>query len=303
MEVERLSAFLALSEELNFRRAAERLHVATSPLSRYIRDLEVELGVRLFDRGTRHVRLTPAGEALIPHAQEILASMSAATRAVRAASGEQVTLSLGVRVLSPAFQREIEQVLGAVRGASRVVAVPLESSVQVRQVLSGQLDIGIVLADSLPPALAARPLLRETMAIAMPDTPAYRMLPMVRPRHLAALRIIAIGSSQDVPTDVGRTLGAEYRKESLGSVPGLDIIPGGIRSMIASGGYCAFVSADPTSPWSATILGEGVILRPLPASFSKPVTAAVWRRSRAASDDLGGFIDALRRQFPVPVDV
>ncbi|MCW2604979.1 MAG: hypothetical protein JWN61_3114 [Pseudonocardiales bacterium] len=303
MEVERLAAFLALSEELNFRRAAERLHVATSPLSRYIRDLEAELGVRLFDRGTRHVRLTGAGAALIPHAQEILASMSAATRAVRSASGEPVALALGVRVLSPAFQREIEQVLATARPASRIHAVPLESSVQVRQILSGELDIGILLVDALPAALGSRPLMRETMGIAMPDTPANRALPLVRPRHLAQLRMIAIGSSQDVPTVAVRSIGGDYHRESLGSVPGLDIIPGGIRSMIASGGYCAFVSADPASPWNAAILGEGVVLRPLPASFPKPVTAAVWRRSRTAPDDMGEFIGALRRAFPAPVEL
>lgn len=303
MEVERLSAFLALSEELSFRRAAERLHVATSPLSRYIRDLEVELGVRLFDRGTRHVRLTAAGEALIPHAQEILASMASATRAVRAAAGEQVALSVGVRVLSPAVQRHIEATLADARPGTRVQAAPLESSVQLRRVLSGELDLAITLVTAPMPGLSWHPLRRETMAIAMPDADAYRDLPEVQPRHVAGLQIISIGTSRPTPAVAGASVGAEYLRESAGSVPGLDIIPGGIRSMVASGQYCAFLAADPTSPWHQVVLGDGVVLRPLPAAFPKPLTAAVWRSSRATPDDLGPYIDALREAFPAPIEV
>ena len=72
MEVHKAQAFLAVAEELHFGRAAKRLHMAQPPLSRLIRQLESELGATLFERNTRHVTLTPQGEALLEPARELV---------------------------------------------------------------------------------------------------------------------------------------------------------------------------------------------------------------------------------------
>ena len=77
MDVQQVKAFLAVAEELHFGRAAERLHVAQPPLSRTIKQLEHQLGTRLFDRNTRSVRLTASGEALVAPAKEVLAAFAA----------------------------------------------------------------------------------------------------------------------------------------------------------------------------------------------------------------------------------
>jgi DNA-binding transcriptional LysR family regulator len=72
-----LRAFVAVAEELNFTRAAHRLHLAQQALSTQIRQLETRVGERLFDRTTRSVALTEAGERLLPHARAVLAALDA----------------------------------------------------------------------------------------------------------------------------------------------------------------------------------------------------------------------------------
>ena len=73
MEIFHLRYFVAVAENLSFSAAARQLHMATSPLSQRVRDLERELGSPLFDRDSHHVALTEAGAALLPIAKDVLA--------------------------------------------------------------------------------------------------------------------------------------------------------------------------------------------------------------------------------------
>ncbi|WP_329052057.1 LysR family transcriptional regulator [Amycolatopsis sp. NBC_01488] len=86
VEVRELRYFRAVAEELNFSRAAERLGMAQPPLSRAIRLLERRLGVQLFERTSRHVAMTPAGEVLFAESAKALDAVTTAVRSTRRAA-------------------------------------------------------------------------------------------------------------------------------------------------------------------------------------------------------------------------
>ena len=101
MELRHLRYFLAVAEELHFARAAEKLHIEQSPLSRAIKELEEELGVVLFARTTRSTRLTRVGKLFLEHVRRVFAALEQARDSVKAgASGFQgqlrVALSDGI---------------------------------------------------------------------------------------------------------------------------------------------------------------------------------------------------------------
>lgn len=90
MQQRHLESFVAVAEELHFGRAAERLFVAQSSVSAHVSALEGDLRARLFDRTSRHVSLTSAGEVLLGHARRLLADTEEAARDVRRASRGEV---------------------------------------------------------------------------------------------------------------------------------------------------------------------------------------------------------------------
>lgn len=84
MELRHLRCFIAVAEELDFARAAERLHIEQSQLSRAIKELEEDLGAQLFVRTTRSTRLTRAGQLFLEHAPHVFTALEQARDSVKA---------------------------------------------------------------------------------------------------------------------------------------------------------------------------------------------------------------------------
>src|SRR3954470_130337 len=87
MELRQLEYFVAVAEEANFTRAAERVHISQSGISAKVRSLEEQLGAELIDRAGRTATLTPAGAAALEHARAVIATASAVRQAVDEVTG------------------------------------------------------------------------------------------------------------------------------------------------------------------------------------------------------------------------
>lgn len=171
MRYRRLVYFVAVAEELSFTRAAERLHMAQPPLSQQIGLLEKDLGVTLFDRSRRSIRLTPAGVAMLPEARRLLADLDETERMVRrVADGALGRLSLGF--VPSAVNGRLPDVLRAFRADHpdvELVLRELPPDPLLAAVSSGRLDLGVlyrpVAADGLAEILVAR----EPLVLAVPE--------------------------------------------------------------------------------------------------------------------------------------
>lgn len=127
-----LERFLAVAEALSFREAAQALHTSQPPLSRAIRQLEDRLGVRLFERDTRHVSLTAAGKSLLPYARRMKALLAQAEAAV-AHTDAPAVFRLGLTsAVEPAWFSGIAARLGARLGGVPVSCLSAASPELVR---------------------------------------------------------------------------------------------------------------------------------------------------------------------------
>jgi DNA-binding transcriptional LysR family regulator len=157
MDLRHLRYFLCVAEEMHFGRAAQRLGISQPPLSQQIRALEEELGVRLFERTSRRVRLTPAGQMFEPEARRTLVQADRAAQVARQAQrGEIGHLGLGFTTSGP-FVPRVANALYRFRQCYPQVELTLRElgrDEQIEKVRNRELDIGIV-RDFGPPKLPA----------------------------------------------------------------------------------------------------------------------------------------------------
>jgi len=171
MDLTRLHHFVAVAEELHFRRAAARLGMSQPPLSLSIKRLEESLGVRLFERTRWRVNLTPAGQALLTEARQILNHATLAERVTkRAASGSLSQLRIGT--IPGTLVKVLPRAIKAFRGKWPGVHIHLfEHSPQayLKGLHEGKLDLAVFTLHTVDPAgLAVRTIERSRFVAAVP---------------------------------------------------------------------------------------------------------------------------------------
>jgi DNA-binding transcriptional LysR family regulator len=181
IEFRHLRYFLAVSDELHFGRAAQKLHISQPPLSQAVRKLEAELGVQLFERTSRVVKLTEAGRVFAEEARRVLADVELAVGAARRVGGAGYTLRIGCVPHLP-----VERLLAFLEAlherspADRPQVMHITSGEQVARLRSGALDVGIFNDAGEEEGLEEEPLFpgERLVAFLAPDNPltAHRVL-------------------------------------------------------------------------------------------------------------------------------
>src|SRR5690606_1565759 len=152
MEFRHLRCFTVLAEELHFGRAAQRLAITQPPLSLNIQQLEASVGARLFERNSRGVSLTAAGEAFLPRATALLEQAAQAAREARVV-GQGLAGQLQIGFAGTVLYRGLPQVLrdfAAAHPKLRLALRELSSSEQLVELVHDRLDLGFVHTTRVP---------------------------------------------------------------------------------------------------------------------------------------------------------
>ena len=184
----KLRYFVAVAEELNFGRAAERLHIAQPVLSRQIRSFEGELGVKLFERDSRGTQLTIAGKQLLDDARFLLAESKALHERLSHIPDPTVTVTVGVMpgLLATAAAAAFE----AANPSCRAVVVQVGWTEQVEAIHRGEADVVYAREPIDHHGLGAAPLLEEPRLVVLPAADPLAKKRSVQLRDLASRRLL-----------------------------------------------------------------------------------------------------------------
>jgi DNA-binding transcriptional LysR family regulator len=171
MDLRQIRYFIAVAEDEHFGRASERIHIAQPALSRQIQLLEAELGVTLFDRLPRGVKLSVAGRTFREHCSQVLVDLSHAVSETQAvARGESGMLKLGFIEVA-AWSGTIPETIMEFRRTNpgvRLVLSSMTSLNQIEGIYDGRIDAGFLYNPPSDPLLTIVPVIRHAVLLAVP---------------------------------------------------------------------------------------------------------------------------------------
>ncbi|MBW0103622.1 LysR substrate-binding domain-containing protein [Pseudonocardia sp. KRD291] len=298
MELRQLRYFVTVAQTRHFGRAAERLHMAQSPLSQAIRQLESQVGATLLDRTTRRVDLTAAGEAFLADAVRILASVEdARTRVEHIAAGHTGVLTVGTTDLAAyrVLPRLARAAAREMPGVTLRFVPGLLTAGQEEALVERRIDVGVLRPPLVRPGLTVRPLEREAMVVAVRDGHRLAGAGPVRLADLQSEEFVAYGVPGSVVDSVvvQACLNEGFLPRRVGEAAQTPIL----LTLVAAG---TGVAVLPESVRALRV--DGVTYLPLADEITVDLALA-WR-SEDSSPALTRLLDALESGglLPDPLD-
>lgn len=261
LQTRHMRYFVAVGEELNFHRAAERLHVSQPALWRQIRDLEIEVGTPLLLREPRGIDLTPAGRSFLEDCRDLLERLEGARmRARRVAQGQLGVLHIGFNEIA-GRRREMPRILQAFRRSHPEISLQLHflmSQMQTDALRAKELDAGIMLRHKGEKSeFKSLKLGADGYALALPrDHPLLRKPEL----HLADLadETLIMPNPRNNATTYDRLVAALRRADAAPQVAQFADNENTIMNLIDAGMGVAFLNTS-IRPDSQ----QGIVLRPV----------------------------------------
>jgi DNA-binding transcriptional LysR family regulator len=290
MELWQVRYFVALAEELHFARAAERVGIGQSPLSRAIKELEGELAVRLFHRTSRSTQLTWAGQMLLEDARRILATVEHAKRSVaevrrswkgrlRIALCEHVA---SVRVSQPlaSFRREEQEI--------ELRVVDRSSARQVVELQEGLVDAGFAAISGCGKGIRAEVLWSEKWVAVLPVQHPLARQPRVSLAELARepLLLLSCDAAASAPVHLPELFRAVNPKACIADDATNPLM---LLALIEAGCGVGILSAS-----QAHMLQRGNVEIRAIAGHVPPLRVYLLRRDEEPSAPLSRFIEGLQ---------
>jgi DNA-binding transcriptional LysR family regulator len=297
MELRYLTAFIAVAEELHFGRAAKRLQMAQPPLSQQIRQLEKELGVQLFERNTRSVRLTSAGESFLEPVRTVLEDIDTATRAAKAAGkGEYGRVTVGFAGASshetlPLLTRAVR---AAHPGLELVMKGQTYAGVALTKVADGSLDLGFVRLPVTQPEIETRVIDEEMLICALPtDHPLAR-------RDAIPIEALEAEPFVSFPSNAGSSLRDAMVKACVSAGFNPRVVQEAPDSYTILALVAAGVGVTLTLTSCQHIQQTGLVYRPLAGPPTRLQAALAWRRDNPSAA-LRTVLAVAEAALPTPV--
>lgn len=296
MELRHLRYFVAVAEELHFGRAAQRLQMAQPPLSQQIRNLEQELGVELFKRTKRSVRLTSAGQAFLAETYQTLNQVDHSIKmAQRANRGEMGQLTVGF--VSSAAYSVVPEIIRIFRVEYPDISLELKElrgDIQLEYLRTEQLDIGFYRTDHgtrqtiLDQSFQVEAVLQEPFLIALPEHHPLAQCPGLTLAMLKDEAFITFPRQQS-PSFNEQILRLCQKAGFTPKVAQEAMLMQTIVSLVATGIGVALVPAS-----LENLHRTGIVYRPLlePQEFTE--LSGIWRQNND-SPVLTRFIEVMRQ--------
>lgn len=276
MDLQLLRAFVVTAEEEHVGRAAQRLHISQSPLSRQIQRLEAELGLPLFERAKQRLRLTEEGRRFLAEARGLLAHSDAVKESARRmAHGEEATLTIGY--VQAALQGGL--LVDALRRFRRIAAsaairlYPMRSAAQLEALRRGTLDIAFTHTAPAADDLCIRLLGDDPFVVALPQDHPLAVRPSLSSAGMGEVPWIALD----------RNVNPDFRARFLESCADLGFVPDIRYETVDVFTALALVSAGlgVALVHSGLLMRppEGVVFRDLPGLRLSVPLHAVWRKA------------------------
>jgi DNA-binding transcriptional LysR family regulator len=199
VELRHLRYFVAVAEDLHFRKAAERLHVAQPAVSEQVRKLEQELGVKLFNRSQRSVALTTAGAALLEEARHVLRHAKVAQQAARNA-GDRATTRLRIGYLPDSLPASVPRALRLLAASAPSVELDLttgESLRLIEDVRARRLDAVVTTLPAPTSGLRVTALGEQGAVVVLPVTHPRAVDSTIALERLAPERLVVLPRAAD----------------------------------------------------------------------------------------------------------